>query len=343
MFRFAHPEYLYLFTLLPTLILLFVYSQWQKRRRESRWGNRATLLALVPLRSAVRPVVKIILLLAAIACAVLMLAQPQYGISTGKVKRGGAEVIFALDVSQSMLARDVTPSRLERSKLLISTLTERMENDKIGLDVFAGEAYPILPITNDFVSANFFLDNVNTGMVTLQGTNIGAAIRLAQKGFSDNKEVGKAIVVITDGENHEGDALEAAKEAAGKGQKVFVLGVGSTAGAEIPTPNGPLRDREGKEVHTALNETACQQLAKAGHGIYIHLDGSNIAQDRLQQQLNLLRKSASTVDFDGSPNELFSIAAACFLVLLVVEMFVSEKQNQWFDRLHLFRRKDNNL
>ena len=185
MFQFAHPEYLYALLLIPLLVALFIYSQWRNYKRQTQWGSKNMFIRLVNGLSIYRVITKFFLQLIALALLIFLLAQPQYGFSSGKlIKKQGIEVIFALDVSQSMLAQDVQPSRLERSKLLISTLAERMPNNKIGLNIFAGEAYPILPLTNDLVSANLFLDQISTDMVSLQGTNLGVAIRLADKSFS---------------------------------------------------------------------------------------------------------------------------------------------------------------
>ena len=326
MFQFASPQYLYGLLLLPFLVLLFLRSPWTARRRESRFGRRQVLKSRVPGRSTIRPVAKFVLLCLSVVLGILLMARPQYGTSTGSEKRKGIEAIIAFDVSQSMLARDVQPSRIERSKLLVSTLIDRMENDKVGLVVFAGEAFPQLPITNDFVSAQLFLDNISTDAVSLQGTNLAAAITLADKSFTQDKKVGKAIIVITDGEDHEPGAKD-------------VLGVGSRAGAEIPTANGPLRDRSGAVVKTALNEAACRELAAAGNGAYIHIDGSNVAQDQLQAQLRKLQQTDSGIVSDGSLNEQFQAVALLLFLVLLIELLLFEKQNAFFSRFRLFQRQ----
>ena len=324
MFKFVHPEYLYLLLVVPALLLLYAYSTWRARRRKQQWGDLSLFRKLSEGVSPQRRLFKFTLLLLAVVCGIVILARPQYGTAdtTGE-KHRGIEVIFALDVSQSMLAQEVT----------------RMENDRVGLNVFAGEAYPILPLTGDFASAGFFLDNVSTNMVTLQGTNIASAIELAQKGFTNRKEVGKAIVVITDGENHEEGAEQAAQAAAKAGCRVYVVGVGSTKGAEIPTPNGPLRDGSGQIVHTALNETACEKLAQAGQGAYIHLDASNVAQTLLQKKLDTLKRAENSSDFPGTPNELFAAATLCFIGLLVGELFLSERSRNWTRHIKLFNNR----
>ena len=339
MFQFAHPEYLYALLLIPLLVALFIYSQWRNYKRQTQWGSKNMFLRLVNGLSIYRVITKFFLQLIALALLIFLLAQPQYGFSSGKlIKKQGIEVIFALDVSQSMLAQDVQPSRLERSKLLISTLAERMPNNKIGLNIFAGEAYPILPLTNDLVSANLFLDQISTDMVSLQGTNLGAAIRLADKSFSNNKKVGKAIVVITDGENHEEGAVEAARLAANSGKHVFVLGVGSTSGAQIPTPEGILTDNSGAVVKTALNEEACIELAQAGKGQFFHVDGTNSAQEQLQQVLSQLQEAESSYTNNSAPNELFPWIASLLLIILLLELFFAERQQNWWRKLSFLQR-----
>ena len=339
MFQFAHPEYLYALLLIPLLVALFIYSQWRNYKRQTQWGSKNMFIRLVNGLSIYRVITKFFLQLIALALLIFLLAQPQYGFSSGKlIKKQGIEVIFALDVSQSMLAQDVQPSRLERSKLLISTLAERMPNNKIGLNIFAGEAYPILPLTNDLVSANLFLDQISTDMVSLQGTNLGAAIRLADKSFSNNKKVGKAIVVITDGENHEEGAVDAARLAANSGKHVFVLGVGSTSGAQIPTPEGILTDNSGAVVKTALNEEGCIELAQAGKGQFFHVDGTNSAQEQLQQVLSQLQEAESSYTNNSAPNELFPWIASLLLIILLLELFFAERQQNWWRKLSFLQR-----
>lgn len=320
------------------MVGLFLWSQWNVVRRERLLGDRKLLLGLVDLRSVSRPIAKFVLFCIAIALCIFMIARPQFGQSTGTEKRKGIEAVIVLDVSQSMLAQDVQPNRLDRAKLLISTLVDRMKDDKVGLAVFAGEAYPQLPITNDYVSAKLFLDNISCGMVTLQGTNLAAAIDLANKSFTQEKGVGKAIIIITDGENHEGGAEEAAKAAAKDGRHVYMLGIGSTEGAEIPTDNGPLTDNSGAVVRTALNVDMCKSIAEAGKGSYIHVDGSNVAQDQLQAELSRLQHSDSTMASDGAMNEQFQAVGILLLLFLLIEMFLLDKQNPFYSRFKFFKK-----
>lgn len=309
------------------------------RRRERRYGSPQLIGMLAPLRSRVRPAVKFGLLCTALALFAVMMARPQFGKSSGTETRKGIEAIFVVDVSQSMLAEDVKPNRMGRAKLLISTLIDRMTNDKIGLAVFAGQAVPQLPITDDYTCAKLFTDNITTGMVDLQGTNVAEAINLANKSFSQQKDIGKAIIIITDGENHEEGAIDAARQAAEDGRHVFVLGIGSSAGAEIPTPDGPLTDAEGNIVRTTLDVDMCKRIAEAGGGSYIHVDGSNIAQDVLRDELSKLKQSESSVVYTDTSAEQYPAVALLVFLLLIVEFFVMERQNLFFSRFKLFTKK----
>lgn len=336
MFRFANPQYLYLLLIIPALIGFYVLMLRHTKLRERRYGSPELMHALAPERSIIRPAVKFGMMLLALTLCILMIARPQYGTAKGTENRKGIEAIFVIDVSQSMMAEDVKPNRLGRARLLISTLIDRMQNDKVGLAVFAGKAFSQVPITNDYVCAKLFLDNLSTDMVELQGTNIKAAINLASKSFTQEKGVGKAIIIITDGENHEEGAIEAARKAAEDGRKVFVLGVGSSAGGTIPTANGPLLDDEGNIVNTTLNVDMCKRVADAGNGAYIHVDGSNLAQDVLRDELAKLQQSDSTIEFTDTAAEQFPTLGILLLIILLLELFTMDKQNKFFSRFKIF-------
>ena len=336
MFRFANPEYLYLLFLVPLLAVVYAVVLRRARRKWLKFADKAFRSQLVPDFSSRRRLFKFILVEVALALIIVMLARPQKGLVESKDESAGIEAVFVLDVSNSMLAQDVQPDRLERAKLLVSTLIDRMKNDKVALAVFAGEAYPQLPITNDYVSAKMFLDNISPGMVTLQGTNLASAINLARISFTEQKKVGKAIVIITDGEDHEEGALKAAEEAAKEGKKVYVLGIGSTSGCKIPLESsGFLRDANGVEVTTRLNESLCKEVAQAGGGIYIHVDNSNAAQEQLQAQLNQLQKAEGTSSY-SSYDEQFRAVAILAIVILLLELLVLECKNPLFKDIKLF-------
>ena len=245
MFRFGEPTYLYLLLLLPFLAAFYLYSNYKRRKNIRRFGDPVLLAQLMPDVSKYRPDVKFWILFAAIGLFSVLLARPQFGSKLETVKRKGVEVIIALDISNSMLAQDVQPSRLEKAKRLISRLVDELDNDKVGMIVFAGDAFTQLPITSDYISAKMFLESINPSLISKQGTAIGEAINLAARSFTPQEGVGRAIIVITDGENHEGGAVEAAKAAAEKGIQVNVLGVGMPDGAPIPAEgtNDYRRDR----------------------------------------------------------------------------------------------------
>ena len=338
MFQFAYPERLYLLLLIPFLVVIYIISVRIKRRKETYLAERPLFRQLTPLHSTLRPTVKFALFCLSIAFCIVMIARPQYGHSTDTETKKGIEVVFAIDVSKSMLATDVMPNRLERSRLLVSTLIDRMQDNKTGLIVFAGEAYPQMPISNDHISAKLFLDNITTDMVSLQGTNIGAAIRLASKCFTQEKGVGKAIVLITDGENHEGGALEEAKAAAKEGKHIYVMGIGNPEGANIPTNEGLLTDNSGETVVTRLNSDMCQEIAKAGNGAFYHLDGSSLAQDQLKQDLLKLQRNETKIVNGNAVDEQFQAVAVLLLFVLLLEMFISGKRNPFYDRFHLFQK-----
>lgn len=335
MFQFLYPSYLHLLWLLPSVVLLYVWSCLNTRKRLRKLGQPSMVLALMPGRSEWRRHIKFALALLAAALLIVAVARPQYGLKQQTETTQGIEAVVMVDVSNSMMANDVEPSRLDRAKLLLSNLADRMAGDKIALGVFAGEAYPQLPITSDHAAAKLFIDAISTGMVSLQGTNLAAAIELAQKSFTDNKEVGKAIILITDGENHEGGAEEAAAAAAKEGINIYVLGVGTSAGSMIPTAGGAMTDYQGNPIHTALNEEMCRKLAKAGKGIYLHLDQTNSAQEELQSQLARLKQSGSTTSYTAR-DEQFQAVALLALILLVLEICIYETQNPFFKRFKLF-------
>ncbi len=338
MFRFEDSFYLYLLVAVPILALVYAFSAFRARHRCRRLADDGLMAQLVPDYSSKRLLLHFVLLEAAVTCIVLMLARPQYGVSTTTTDKKGIEAVFIIDVSNSMLAQDELPYRLDRYKLLVSTLIDRMKNDKVALAVFAGEAYPQLPITNDYASAKLFLDNFTPGMVTLQGTSVASAINLGRISFTNNKEIGKAIVIITDGEDHEGKAVEAAEAARKDGMRVYVLGVGLPQGAKIPQPGGTfLHDADGAVVMTKLNEQMCREVAQAGGGKYIHVDNSNAAQQQLQAEFDSLKQADNSSTFTDR-DEQFQAMAILALLLIIIEFFVRETRNPLIKRLRLFKR-----
>lgn len=340
MLRFEDPIYLWILLIIPILVLVR-FIVWRKRKRNLRkFGNPSLLKEMMPDVSKYRPTIKFCLLLSAITILIFMIARPQVGSKISHEKREGIEVLIALDISNSMLAQDVIPSRLEKSKLLIEDLVDHFTNDKVGLVVFAGDAFVQLPITNDYVSAKMFLQNINPSLITTQGTDLARAISLSQSCFTQREHIGRAIIVITDGEDHEGGALEAAREAYKKGINVFILGVGTSKGAPIPDGNGGyLKDNSGQTVLSALNEQMCQQVAKAGNGVYIHVDNTSYAQEKLNKELSKLQSGISDTVVYSEYNEQFQIFGIILLLLLIVETILLESRDPLFKQINLFRDK----
>lgn len=339
MFRFEDPIYLYLLAVIPLLFIVRWLMQRQQKRRLRKFGDPDLVRQLMPDVSRLRPAVKFWLLLGALALLIVMLARPQMGTRISHEKRTGIETIICMDISNSMLAEDVTPSRLDRAKMMVENLVDHFTNDKIGLIVFAGDAFVQLPITSDYVSAKMFLSGIDPSLIATQGTDIAAAITLATHSFTQQEGVGKAVIVITDGEDHEGGAMEAAKDARDKGMNVYVLGIGSTSGAPIPLGNGEyLKDNSGQTVMTGLNDAMCRQLADAGGGAYIHVENNSNAQEVLDSELDKLAKKeiSSTIysDFD----EQFQAVGILVLLLLVIEVCILEIKNPLLKRVSLFRR-----
>lgn len=339
MFRFEDPIYLWLLLLVPVLLLLRYFTYMRRKAKLKKFGDMSLVRELMPDVSKYRPTVKFMLSLIALALVVIMLARPQTGTKISNESRSGIETIIAVDISNSMLAEDVVPSRLEKSKLLVENLIDNFKEDKIGLIVFAGEAFVQLPITNDYVSAKMFLQDMEPSLISTQGTDLARAIRLAMNSFSQQEKIGRAIIVITDGEDHEGGALEAAKEAKKKGINVFILGVGSTTGAPIPMGNGYLTDASGKTVMTALNEQMCQEVAQAGNGTYIHVDNTSEAQEKLNSEIAKLQKGTTQSVVYSEYDEQFQAFGILVLLLLIAEVCILEAKNPLLKNVRLFRRK----
>lgn len=341
MFRFEEPTYLYLLLLLPLLAALFLYSNYRRRRAIKKFGDPELMAQLMPDASKYRPDVKFWIVFVAIGLFAVLLARPQFGSRLETVKRQGIEVIIALDISNSMLAEDVQPSRLQKAKRLVSQLVDKMENDKVGMIVFAGDAFTQLPITSDYISAKMFLETIDPSLISKQGTALGAAINLSTRSFTPMEGVGRTVILITDGENHEDGALEAAKAAIEKGIQINVLGVGMPEGAPIPIPgsNDYRRDREGNVVVTKLNEQMCQEIAQVGQGIYVRVDNSNAAQNAITKEINKLAKADVETQVYTEFNEQFQAIAWIILLLLLVEMLILERKNPLFKNIHLFSDK----
>ena len=329
MFRFENPQYLYFIAVLVVLVAVRYYTSYRRRIKIRRYGDPALVRELFEDVSRVRPELKFWLAMMALLSFIIALARPQYGTRVEKRERQGIECIIALDVSNSMLAEDVKPSRLEKAKMLVSNMVDEMTDDKVGLIVFAGQAFTQLPITSDYVSAKMFLETISPGMMSVQGTDIATAIDLATKSFTQQKDVSRAVFVITDGEDNEGGAEEAAKVAAEMGIHVYMLGVGNPSGAPIPVPGTTdyIVDEEGQTVMSRLNEEMCQQIAQKGNGAYIYVDNSSSAQNKLSQQLDKLSKSVLESQSFSAYDEQFQGFIVLGLLLLFLDMCIIARRN----------------
>lgn len=331
MFRFDSPIYLWLLLWIPLSVIIYLYSLRKRKQRMDSFGSSALIQQLSPMTSQRRAWIKMVLVELALLLLILIIARPQIGskIATNK-EREGIETIIALDISNSMLAMDVAPSRLERSKLLVEDLMTKFSDNKIGLIVFAGDAFVQLPITNDYVSAKMFLDNINPSLIGVQGTDIGKALRLSINSFTANSKVGKAIVLITDGEDNEGGAEEMAKQAQSKGIRVFILGVGSKEGATISMPDGSvLRSASGEVVRTRLNEEMCKKIAAAGHGLYLNVNNNGSADVILSRELDKLQKGQINNVVYSDFDEQFQALALLVVILLIADVILLERKRCW--------------
>jgi Ca-activated chloride channel family protein len=299
----------------------------------------------MPDASKSRPIVKFTLLIVALALLIVAAARPQYGQQEKTVKRQGIEVMVALDISNSMLAEDVAPNRLDRAKQMLSKMIDNMTDDKVGLVVFAGEAFTQLPITCDYVSAKMFLNTISPKLIPTQGTAIGAALQTAIRSFgSQESDAGRAIILITDGENHEDDATAVAKQAQELGIQVFVIGIGKPEGSPIPVPgtNDYIKDRSGQVVVSRLNEEMCQEIAQAGKGAYVRCDNTNTAMRALQQELDRIATTDLETTVYADYNEQYQSFLLIALLLLVIDCFILMRQNHRLNRMDLFKEKTNN-
>ena len=339
MFRLAQPQYLWLLLLIPLLLLLFALSSERGRVLLKRFGNLQLLRLLMPDYSKYRGWVKIFIICTAIGFLSLGLARPQTGAKAKEVNRKGIEVIIALDVSNSMLAEDFTPNRLERAKMAISRLVDRMKDHRIGLIVFAGNAYVQLPITSDFVSAKVFLSSINTGIVPVQGTAIGSAITTSVQSFSQESTRSRALIIISDGENHEDDAVAAAKQAADLGIKVFTIGIGSPQGVPIPTSGGMLKDKDGEVVMTKLDEAMLAEIAKVGNGFYTKATNTDLGLGALLDEIEGMDKEEFSAVVFQEYNELFMFLFAIAGILLLLEPLLLDRKNRLLNSIDIFQVK----
>lgn len=340
MFRFGEPLYLYLLILIPIIIGVYIFLRYQRRKRLSLFGNPETLKVLMPEVSTKRVNRKFILYILALACVILALARPQVGSKVREVKRQGVEIMLAVDVSNSMLTQDFEPSRLERTKYAISRLVEQLKEDRIGMIVFAGDAYVQLPITSDYAAARAFVNNLSTNMVSRQGTAIGAAINLAAKSFSSQSEGSRVIILISDGENHEDDPMAAAEAAAEMGIKIYTIGIGTPEGSPIAMGNGEfMKDESGEMVVTKLDEEILKKIALTTEGAYIKATNQSLGLTEIIEKVNQTQKKEfNAMIFDGF-DEYYQYFLGLALIFMALDFMMLSRKNRILARFNIFSAK----
>ncbi|MCR5533889.1 MAG: VWA domain-containing protein [Bacteroidaceae bacterium] len=342
MLRFEYPNHLYFFLVLILLILVHYYSVYRRKHKLNKFGEKALVKDLLIDVSTWKSEVKFLLCMLALSMFIIAYARPQFGTKIDKRERMGIEAIIAIDVSNSMYAEDVKPNRLEKAKMMMSNMVDGMKDDKVGLIVFAGQAFTQIPITSDYVSAKMFLETISPSMISVQGTDIAEAIRLACKSFTQQEGVAKAIFLITDGEDNEGGAIEAAKTAAEAGIRVYILGIGDPMGAPIPIPgsNQYIIDDEGNTVVSKLNEDMCREIARAGKGSYIFVDNSSSAQKKLSEQIEKLAKSKIESQIYSEYDEQFQGFVILGIIFLILEVLFLDRASHRKLFSNLLRKRD---
>ncbi len=346
--RFENPQYLYWLLIIPVLVAIYVLIRLWNKRQFGRFANVKLRGYLVPMFSSARANTKFIIFNLIIALLIIGAANLQSGSKMEKVKREGIDLFLCVDISNSMHAEDIAPNRLERSKQAISKLISKLGGDRIGIIVFAGNAYVQLPITTDYSAAKMFLSTVDTDLIPTQGTEIGRAIELAIKSFGEN-EHNKAIVIISDGEDHEnGDAVKAAQEAAKHGIKIYTIGMGLDEGAPIPLYNkygkktGYKKDKDGNIIITKLDDNILRQIAEIGDGLYVRASNSNVGLDKIYEDINKTEKSEIESNVFTDYEDQFQWFVGAAILLLIIEILLSSGKKEWESKFNLFEPQKEN-
>tara|TARA_B100000809_G_scaffold266892_2_gene332635 strand:- start:8045 stop:9091 length:1047 start_codon:yes stop_codon:yes gene_type:complete len=345
MYKLEEPLYFYLFAILPLVVVLFIGVLWWKKRTQKKFASQQLLLKIAPNHSTFKSVLKLVFLLLGLSFLILALVNPKMGIKLKTVKREGVDIVFALDVSKSMLAEDIAPNRLEKAKQIISKTIDKLGSDRVGIIVYAGNAYPLLPITTDHASAKMFLQNANPDMVSSQGTAINEALDLAKTYYNNNEQTNKFLVIISDGEDHETNTIALAEDIAKDGIKVYTVGVGSEKGAPIPIKvNGSLtgykKDRKGEVVITQRHADILQEVADKANGIYV--DGNRTekpVKSLIKVVSNAQKHEFETKQFSDYKDQ-FQWFVAIGLLFILIDTLLHEKKTKWLQKVDLFKEKE---
>ncbi len=347
-FRFANQQFIHFLYAVPVLVALFFVVLFYKKKALKKIGDNKLIEYLMPDMSKGRPIVKFFFVLFALVAVILAIARPQFGSRLKEVKREGVEIIIALDVSNSMLAEDIQPNRLERAKMAISKLVEKLQDDRIGLIVFAGDAYMQIPITVDYSAIKLFMPSINTRIVPKQGTAIGTAIEMGMRSFDPESDRDKALIIITDGENHEDNAIEMARQAAEKGIIIHTIGMGTPQGAPVPEINKYGRkvfrkDKQGQIVVSKLDEVTLQKVAMEGGGKYIRASNANLGLNTIFREVSKMEKKEIKKKVYADYDDQFQYLAALALFFLLLEFMLLERKNKWLSKIDIFSNKNNNI
>ncbi|WP_347373561.1 VWA domain-containing protein [Aequorivita sp. Q41] len=345
MYQLEQPIYFYILFAIPVFVVLFLLVILWKKTVQKRFVDKDLLKKLSPNQSLFKSILKIFVLCLAIACLSFALVNPKIGTKLETVKREGVDIVFALDVSKSMLAEDIAPNRLEKSKQLITQIINSLAGDRIGIIGYAGSAFPQVPITTDFSSAKLFLSGMNTDMVSSQGTAITQAIDMAQTFYDDEGQTNRVLFIISDGEDHEGNVSSIAEEAADNGVRIFTIGVGTVNGGPIPIKeNGVLqyykRDQNNEQVITRLGEETLKEIAQTANGAYINGANTKVVVDEVKAILNGMDKKEFEAKQFTDFKDQFQWFLAGALFLLVFDVLLLERKTAWLKKLNLFNEKE---
>lgn len=347
MYQLEQPVYFYILFAIPVVVVLLLLVFYWKARIQKRFVNKEILNRLSPSRSVFKPILKILVICLAIACFSFALVNPKVGTKIEDVKREGVDIVFALDVSKSMLAEDIAPNRLDKSKQIITQIINNLSGDRVGIIGYAGSAFPQVPITTDFSAAKLFLSNMNTDMVSSRGTAIANAIELSQSFFDDEAQTNRVLFLLSDGEDHEGNISAIAEEAARNGIRIFTIGIGSVNGGPIPIKERGrllhyMRDQNDEQVITRMDEETMKEIAKVTNGEYLNGANTKEVTTRVKEILNGMDKQ----EFDSKQftdfKDQFQWFLAGALFLLVLDVFLLERKTAWVGRLNLFNEKEKN-
>ncbi|MGG8496786.1 vWA domain-containing protein [Tenacibaculum sp. TC6] len=347
MYKIEEPIYFTFFTVIPIIIVVYLLVFWWKKRTQKKFASPELLAKLAPNTSTFKSVLKLVFFLLGLSFLILSLVNPKMGTKLKTVKREGVDIVFALDVSRSMLAEDIAPNRLEKSKQIISKIIDKLGSDRVGIIIYAGNAYPLLPITTDHAAGNMFLQNANPDMVSSQGTAINEALNLARTYYNNDEQTNRFLVIISDGEDHQEDTKQIAQNIANEGVKVYTIGVGTEKGGPIPIKlNGSLigykKDRNGETVITQRKTSILQDIAEIGNGIYIDGNKTEVPVEAIAKIIGNAQKSEFETKQFSDYQDQFQWPLAIGLLFLVLDIFLFDRKTKWLKKIDLFNEEANN-